>query len=132
MIKLSNQKVIPAKLSIGRKKQIPSLPEPPAQIRKYGTKTPFSRHMESLIQTWQGIIWKTTSLSRICRTCNHQSRAQEQCALLIVHSGNDTDGYVLKTTKPLTRITQVSGSVCIKFFSRVQKGLSESTRPHSL
>ena len=47
-------------------------------------------------------------------TCNPQCRAQEQCALLIVHSGNDADGNVLKTAKPLTRINQVSGSVCIR------------------
>lgn len=53
-------------------------------------------------------------------------------ALLMIHSVNEADSYVPKTTKPLTRINQVSGSVCIRLFSRVQKGLSESTRPHSL
>ena len=53
-----------------RKKQGPSFREPVAQIRKCGTKSPFPKHMESSIRTWQGIIWKTTSLLRICRTCN--------------------------------------------------------------
>lgn len=59
-----------------RKKQGPSFREPAAQIRKCGTKSPFPKHMESSIRTWQGIIWKTTSLLRICRTCN-SSRCQK-------------------------------------------------------
>ena len=112
--------------------RIPSLQGPPAQIRRYGTKSLSPTRMESLTQTWQGIIWKMTFLSQICRICNHQCRAHHKSALLIVHSCNGADGYVLKTTKPLTRISQVSGSVCIRFFSLGQKGLSESTRPHSL
>lgn len=98
-----------ARPKVARKKRIPSLPEPPAQIKRYGTKNPFPRLMESLTLTWQRIIWRMISLLRICRTCNTQSRAQEQCTLRIVHSGNEADSYVPKATKPLTRINQVKG-----------------------
>ena len=66
---------IQGKAKSGKEKANPIIAGTTGAIRKCGTKSRFPRLMESLTQIWQGIIWKTTFLSRICRIYNHQCRA---------------------------------------------------------